>query len=99
MNGIAEEREQSIYYYVYDIEKEQFVQERSDRKLMHPFKDRQGNRDYRNSSKLFCQLSENKIKVFHKDTYYWDNLSIYLVKIQKQKLTIGNVSGGCCGGR
>lgn len=99
MNGISEEREQSIYYYVYDIEKEQFVQERSDRKLIHPFKDRQGNRDYRYGGKLFCQLSENKIKVFHKNTYYWDNLSIYLVKIQKQKLTIKNVSGGCCGGR
>ena len=100
MNGISDEREQSIYYYIYDIEKEQFTQERSDRKLIHPFKDRQGNRDYRKGGKLFCQLSENKIKVFHKNTYYWDDLSIYLVKIQKQKLTLKTATGiGCCGRR
>lgn len=81
MTGIGENKEMTTYYYIYDIEKEQFVQERSDKKLMHFFKDRQGNRDYRKGSKLFCGLSESKIKVFHKSSYYWDNLSIYLVKI------------------
>jgi len=98
MTGIGDSKELSTFYYVYDIEKGQFVQERSDRKLSHFFKDRQGNRDYRDEGKLFCQLSDSKIKVFHKNTYYWDNLPIYLVKIKKDKLSLSNATG-CCGRR
>lgn len=96
INGLSDNKELGTLYYIYDIEKEQFVQERNSKKLMHFFKDRQGNRDYRNGRKLFCGLSDTKIKVFHKTDYYWDNLSIYLVKIQKEKLTLSKAYG-CCG--
>ena len=68
---------------MFDMEKNIFTQERSDRKLIHPFRDRQGNRDYSKSNKIFCQLSDNKVKVFHRNTFFWDNLNIYLMKVHK----------------
>ena len=42
-------------YYVYSMEKEQFTQERTDKKLKIWYNDRQGNRDYRDLEKVFCQ--------------------------------------------
>lgn len=95
MNGITETKEQSTYFYTYDIEKEVFTQERSDRKLTMPIKDRQGVRDY-TGKKVFCQLSEGKVKTFNSKGFYWENLQLLLVRIKKQKLT---VTGGCCSKR
>ena len=99
MSGFTENKEHSIYYFMFDIEKEVFTQERSDRKLIHPFRDRQGNRDYKSQDKIFCQLSEGKVKCFNKKTYYWDNLSIYLMKIEKNSSAAkGLMSSLGCGG-
>jgi len=94
MNGITENKEHSVYFFMYDMEKDMFTQERSDRKLIHPYKDRQGNRDYKSGDKIFCQLTEGKVKVFHKKTYYWDNLSVYLVKVQDKVNGVGGGSKG-----
>lgn len=96
INGYTESKDLSAFYYVYDIEKEVFVQERSDRKLMPTEKDRQGNRDYSASGKFFCQLKEGAVKVFHGKNFYWDILPLHLYRIWKQKLT---VKGVCCGGK
>ena len=82
---------------MYDIEKEVFTQDRSDRKLEPPVKDRQGNRDYAGFSKVFCQLnSDGQVKIFHKSSFFWDVLQLQLVKIKKEK---GLALGGCCGKR
>lgn len=101
MSGITENKEHSIYYFMFDIEKEVFTQERSDRKLIHPFRDRQGNRDYSSAGKIFCQLSEGKIKCFDKKTYYWDNLNIYLMKVEKNSSAAKSLitSLGCAGSK
>lgn len=81
---------------MYDIEKEVFIQDRSDRKLAQPYKDRQGNKDYSHHGKFFCQLSEGQVKVYHGKNSYWDILALYLVKIKKEKMNLG---GGCCSKR
>lgn len=95
VNGISESKDQSCRYFVYDIEKEVFAQERSDRKLEINIKDRQGNRDYSSSGKVFCQLNQDgKVKVFHSSTYYWDILQLYLVKISYAKAD-GKGGFGC----
>lgn len=96
VNGITENKENSAYFYIYDIEKEVFTQERSDRKLAHAYKDRQGNRDYGSSGKVFCQLNEGTVKLFHKSSFYWDTMPLYLIKISKEKLTLKNM---CCAKR
>ena len=96
VNGITENKESASHYYMYDIEKEVFIQERSDRKLTQPYKDRQGNRDFSKGGKVFCQLSEGQVKVFHNSSCYWDVLPLYLIKISKEKLSL---TGGCCGKR
>ena len=55
LNGMTDKKDERLYYYIYNLEKEMFTQERSDKKLLHNYKDRQGNRDYRNVGKVFCQ--------------------------------------------
>lgn len=83
-------------YYVYSMEKEQFTQERTDKKLKIWYNDRQGNRDYRDLEKVFCQLTDRSIKVFHKGNYYWDELPIHIVKVCKDTFGGGGKGLGCC---
>lgn len=86
VNGICQSRDESCHYYVYDIEKEMFIADRSDRKLEISVKDRQGERDYSSSGKVFSQLNaDGKVKVFHSSSFYWDVLQMYLVRISKSK--------------
>lgn len=96
MNGITESKDLSSFFYIYDIEKEVFIQDRSDRKLAQTYKDRQGNRDYASQSKVFCQLSEGQVKYFNKSSCYWDVLPLNLITITKEKL---DLTGGCCSKR
>lgn len=94
VNGISESKDLGCRYYSYDIEKEVFNQERSDRKLEISVKDRQGNRDYTSTGKVFCQLNqEGQVKVFHSNSFYWDIVQFYLVKISYQKFGKGDF--GC----
>lgn len=89
VSGITENKENAIYYYMYDLETDEFTEERCDRKLIHPFRDRQGNRDYSKLGRIYCQLSENKVKAFNKRTYYWDNMSVYLMRVYQEKMELG----------
>ena len=59
------------------------MQERTDKKLLSCLKDRQGNKNFRSSDKIYCQLNEKQIKVFCKKTYYWDVMEIYQLKVVK----------------
>lgn len=96
MNGITESRDSAGHYYVYDIEKEVFTEDRSDRKLEPPVKDRQGNRDYASGGKVFCQLNgEGQVKIFHHGSFFWDVLQLQLVKIRKD----AGFGLGCCSGK
>lgn len=102
VSGITETKENSIYYFMYDLDLDEFTQERCDRKLIHPFRDRQGNRDYSKMGKIYCQLSENKVKSFNKQTYYWENMSVYLMRVYREKMNLGKNMGflknfGCGG--
>jgi hypothetical protein len=90
--------ENKMTYHIYSLEKEIFTQERIDKKLINSCGDRQGNKDYRYSQKVFCQLTDRTIKCFHKQNYMWDCLPVHVVKIKK------NVEGmekmlGCFGGK
>lgn len=96
LNGLTRNEDLRTNYYVYSLEKEMFTQERTDRKLGESALDRQGNRDYRYLPKVFAQLTEKSIKCFHVNNYYWDELPIHLVKIQKEQFTFGKATG-CCG--
>lgn len=97
INGNTEDKETLINYYLYDIGKEKFIQERSDKKLGQFVIDNQGNKNYSNGNKIYAYLTDKKVRVFYKDLWYWDNLDVYLMKIEKNKNQGKGL--GCCSKR
>lgn len=81
MNGETGSNEKNINYYLYDMERDKFIQERSDKKLLGFDTDSQGNKNYSKVNKIYTSLSSKKVKVFYKDLWYWDNLEVYLLKL------------------
>lgn len=85
LNGKGENDVQHMNYFVYNLESDMFVQERSDRKLLMSIEDNQGDRDYTHQKKIYTHLSDSCVKVFFKETWLWETIDVYFIKIKKQK--------------
>ena len=99
INGETGDKNSNINYYIYDLVKDKFVQERSDKKLIGFLVDDQGNRNYSKSTKIYFQLSDKKVKVFYKDLWYWDTLDVFILKLKQEKPVKKFKGPGCCGKR
>lgn len=76
------------------MERDKFIQERSDKKLLGFDTDSQGNKNYSKVNKIYTSLSSKKVKVFYKDLWYWDNLEVYLLKLDDKQRSL-NKGLGC----
>lgn len=100
LNGKDENDIQHINYFVYSVENDMFVQERSDRKLLRSLEDNQGNRNYVNQKKIYTHLNDSCVKVFFKDSWFWETIDVYFIKIKKQRgLELNPAKFGCCSKR
>lgn len=99
INGETGDKNFDINYYVYDLVKDKFVQERSDKKLIGFSVDDQGNRNYSKAKKIYFQLSDKKVKVFYKDLWYWDTLEVFILKFKREEKIKKLKGPGCCGKR
>lgn len=92
LNGKDENGVNHLNYFVYSLENDMFVQERSDRKLLGCLEDHQGNKNYVQSKKLYTYLNDSCVKVFFKETWFWETIDVYFIKIRKQKGSIINLN-------
>lgn len=98
VNGDTGNTDYDINYYVYDIEREKFIQERSDKKLINFRKGFSGNLNFQKKNKIYTSLTNKKVKVFYKDLWYWDSLDVYLLRLEEKKKTLPK-GLGCCSRR
>lgn len=100
LNGNCEKDGQQMNYYLFSLEEDTFTQERSDRKLINFNEDCQGNRDYSKVKQLYTQLNDQQVKVFFKDTWYWETINALLLKVKKDKKLMPESNYlGCCSKR
>lgn len=101
VNGSTGNKELDINFYIYDMDREKFIQERSDKKLLNFQPDCAGNKNFSKDKKIYTSLTNKKVKVFYKDLWYWDTLDVFLIKMEdKKKITSPSMSmGSCCSKR